>query len=138
MKGFTINELSIGQEATWTKTITEADVLLFGAVSGDVNPAHFNEEYAKNTFFKGRIAHGMISAGLISAVLGVHMPGPGTIDLSQTLNFLAPVRIGDTITATGKVVEMIPEKNRVKIETICTNQDGTVVTKGEAMVMPPK
>ena len=97
-----------------------------------------NEEYAKNTFFKGRIAHGMLSAGLISAVLGVHMPGPGTIYLSQTLNFLAPVRMGDTITATGKVVEMIPEKNRVKIETICTNQDGTVVTKGEAVVMPPK
>ena len=80
----------------------------------------------------------MLSAGLISAVLGVHMPGPGTIYLSQTLNFLAPVRMGDTITATGKVVEMIPEKNRVKIETICTNQDGTVVTKGEAVVMPPK
>lgn len=138
MKGFTIKDLSIGQEASFTKTISETDVYLFAGISGDINPAHLNEEYAKNTFFKGRIAHGMLSAGLISAVLGVHMPGPGTIYLSQTLNFLAPVRMGDTITATGKVVEMVPEKNRVKIETICTNQDGVVVTKGEALVMPPK
>ena len=108
MKGQTIKDLTIGQEASFTKTISETDVYLFAGITGDINPAHLNEEYAKNTFFKGRIAHGMLSAGLISAVLGVHMPGPGTIDLSQTLNFLAPVRMGDTITATGKVVEMIP------------------------------
>lgn len=138
MKGFTINELSIGQEASFTKTISESDVYLFAGVTGDINPAHLNEEYAKNTMFKGRIAHGMLSAGLISAVLGVHMPGPGTIYLNQTLSFVAPVHFGDTITATGKVVEMNVEKNRVKIETICTNQDGKVVTKGEALVMPPK
>ena len=138
MKGFTINELSIGQEASFTKTISESDVYLFAGVTGDINPAHLNEEYAKNTMFKGRIAHGMLSAGLISAVLGVHMPGPGAIYLNQTLSFVAPVHFGDTITATGKVVEMNVEKNRVKIETICTNQDGKVVTKGEALVMPPK
>ena len=135
---FTSKKHTAPKEASITKTIIETDVYLFAGISGDINPAHLNEEYAKNSFFKGRIAHGMLSAGLISAVLGVHMPGPGTIYLSQTLNFLAPVRMGDTITATGKVVEMVPEKNRVKIETICTNQDGVVVTKGEALVMPPK
>lgn len=137
MKGYTYDELSIGQEASFTKTISETDVYLFAGITGDINPAHLNEEYAKNTFFKGRIAHGMLSAGLISAVLGFHMPGPGTIYLSQTLNFVAPVRIGDTVTAKGTVVEKLP-KGRVKIETVCTNQDGIVVTKGEALVMPPK
>ena len=84
MKGYTYDELSIGQEASFTKTISETDVYLFAGITGDINPAHLNEEYAKNTFFKGRIAHGMLSAGLISAVLGFHMPGPGTIYLSQT------------------------------------------------------
>lgn len=137
MKGFTYDELTVGQEASFTKTISETDVYLFAGITGDINPAHLNEEYAKNTFFKGRIAHGMLSAGLISAVLGFHMPGAGTIYLSQTLNFLAPVRIGDTVTAKGVVVEKLP-KGRVKIETVCTNQDGVVVTKGEALVMPPK
>lgn len=138
MKGYTINELTVGQEATFTKTISETDVYLFAGISGDINPAHLNEEYAKNTFFKGRIAHGMLSAALISAVLGVHMPGPGTIYLSQELNFLAPVRIGDTITAKGKIIELNVEKNRAIVEMSCTNQDGKIVTKGNAVVMPPK
>jgi 3-hydroxybutyryl-CoA dehydratase len=138
MKGYTINELTVGQKASFTKTITECDVYLFAGVTGDINPAHLNEEYAKNTLFKGRIAHGMLSAGLISAVLGVHLPGPGTIYMKQDLKFKAPVRFGDTITAEATVKEIIADKGRVVITTICTNQEGTVVTEGEALVMPPK
>ena len=138
MKGYTINELTVGQKASFAKTITEADVYLFAGVTGDINPAHLNEEYAKNTLFKGRIAHGMLSAGLISAVLGVHLPGPGTIYMKQDLRFKAPVRFGDTITAEATVKEIIADKGRVVITTICTNQEGTVVTEGEALVMPPK
>jgi 3-hydroxybutyryl-CoA dehydratase len=138
MVGLKINELTVGQKATFTKTITETDVYMFAGVSGDINPAHLNEEYAKNTFFKGRIAHGMLSASLISAVIGVQLPGPGTIYSSQTLNFLAPVRFGDTITATAEISEIFLEKKRVTIKTTCTNQNGTVVVSGEALVLPPR
>jgi 3-hydroxybutyryl-CoA dehydratase len=138
MKGYTISELKVGQKASFTKTITEADVYLFAGVTGDINPAHINEEYAKNTLFKGRIAHGMLSAGLISAVLGVHLPGPGTIYMKQDLKFKAPVRFGDTITAEAVVKEIIADKGRVVLTTTCVNQEGTVVTEGEALVMPPK
>ncbi|MEL7647730.1 MAG: MaoC family dehydratase [Sedimentibacter sp.] len=138
MLGFKISELTIGQKASFTKTISETDVYLFAGISGDINPAHLNEDYAKNTFFKGRIAHGMLSASLISAVIGVQLPGPGTIYSSQTLNFLAPVHFGDTITATAEIDEIFPEKNRVSLKTYCINQDGTVVTKGEALVLPRK
>lgn len=138
MKGLKINELSVRQTASFSKTITETDVYLFAGVTGDINPAHLNEDYAKNTFFKGRIAHGMLSAGLISAVIGVQLPGPGAIYASQTLKFLAPVRFGDTITATVEIQEIYPEKNRVVLKTYCTNQNGTVVTSGEAVVLPTK
>ena len=106
--------------------------------SGDLNPAHTNQVASEKTMFKGRIAHGMLSAGFISTVLGMYMPGPGTIYMGQELKFTAPVRIGDTITATGTVIELNVEKNRCKIETVCTNQDGKVVTTGVATVMPPK
>ena len=99
----------IGRTASVSKTISETDVYLFAGITGDFNPAHVNEVYARDTKFNGRIAHGMISAGLISAVLGAHMPGPGTIYLSQTLIFLAPVRIGDTITATATITSIIAE-----------------------------
>jgi len=88
--------------------------------------------------FKGRIAHGMLSAGYISTVLGMHLPGPGTIYLSQELKFTAPVKFGDTITATVEVIEKLEEKNRLILETICTNQKGDIVVKGKAVVMPPK
>nr|WP_300092553.1 MaoC family dehydratase [Sedimentibacter sp.] len=138
MLGLKIDELTVGQKASFTKTISETDVYLFAGISGDINPAHLNENYAKETFFKGRIAHGMLSASLISAVIGVQLPGPGTIYSSQTLKFLAPVRFGDTITATAEVMEIFPEKNRVALKTYCTNQDGTVVTTGEALVLPHK
>ena len=111
---------------------------MFAGVSGDLNPAHTDEVAASKTMFKGRIAHGMLSAGFISAAIGMHLPGPGTIYVGQTLNFTAPVHIGDTVTATVTVKEVNVEKNRAILETVCTNQDGKVVIKGEAKVMPPK
>lgn len=138
IKGYTIDEVEVGQSASFTKTVTEADGYNYAGVSGDFNPAHINEEYAKNTFFKTRIAHGMISAGFISAVLGTKLPGPGTIYLGQDLKFLKPVRFGDTITATCTVEEIIKEKNRLTLRTVCTNQDGEVVIDGKALVLAPK
>lgn len=138
MKGRTIKEINIGDKSSYSRTVSEADVILFGGVSGDLNPAHFNEEYSKETMFKGRIAHGMLSASYISTVLGMNLPGPGTIYLSQDLKFTSPVKFGDTITATVEVTEKIEEKNRIVLETICVNQRGEVVVKGKAMVMPPR
>ncbi len=137
MKGKTIKEIKIGDKASIAKTITEGDVYLFAGITGDQNPAHINEEVAKNTIFKGRIAHGMLLAGLISAVLGMQLPGPGTIYMGQDLKFTAPVRFGDTITAQVEVIEIIKEKI-VKLETTCTNQEGAFVVEGTAIVMPPK
>ena len=138
MKGKTIKELSLGDKEFVQRTISESDVYLYGGITGDLNPAHINEEYAKDTFFKGRIAHGMLTAGLISAVLGMKLPGPGTIYLGQELKFTAPVRIGDTIKAEAEIVEIIEEKNRIKLKTTCTNQKGELVLDGMATVMPPK
>lgn len=134
----TMEEIKIGDSASVSKTVSEADVYLFAGITGDLNPAHTNEVAASKTMFKGRIAHGMLSAGFISAVLGMYLPGPGTIYLGQELKFTKPVRIGDTVTATCTVVERMEEKNIIKLETICTNQDGDVVIKGMATVMPPK
>ncbi len=134
----TIDKISLGESASVSKTITETDVYLFAGITGDLNPAHVNEAASANTMFKGRIAHGMLSAGLISAVLGMYLPGPGTIYLGQELKFTKPVRFGDTITATATVVEKLDEKNIIKLETVCTNQNGDVVIKGMATVMPPK
>lgn len=134
----TIQEMKIGDSASTAKTISEADVYLFAGITGDHNPAHINEEASKKTAFGGRIAHGILSAGLISAVLAMKLPGPGTIYLGQELKFTKPVRFGDTVTATATVSEIVAEKNIVKLETICTNQKGEVVIKGMATVMPPK
>ena len=119
------------------KTVTEADIVLFAGISTDVNPAHLDEEYSKTTMFGGRIAHGMLSAGFISAVLANQLPGPGTIYLSQTLKFKAPVRPGDTVRATVTVKEVLAAKNRVVLDTVCT-VGGNVVIEGECMMMPPK
>ena len=138
MKGITIGEMKIGDSASFTKTVTETDIYLYAGVSGDFNPAHINQVEAEKGMFGRRIAHGMLSAGFISTVLGTQLPGPGTIYMGQELRFTKPVYIGDTITATVTVAEMIPEKNRVKLETVCTNQNGDVVIKGIATVMPPK
>lgn len=129
-------DLSVGQSASFGKTITEADILLFSAVSGDTNPVHINAEIAANSVFKGRVAHGMISAGLISAVLGTRLPGEGTVYLGQTLKFRAPVHIGDTVTATVTIATLTPGKNRVTLSTVCTVA-GKTVLDGEALVMVP-
>ena len=133
----TIRELKIGDQASTAKTISESDVYLFAGITGDHNPAHVNEVYASQTRFGRRIAHGILSAGLISAVLAMKLPGPGTIYLGQELKFVRPVYFGDTITATCTVSELLPEKNIARLETVCTNQDGAAVIKGTATVMPP-
>ncbi|MFC1856830.1 MaoC family dehydratase [Thermodesulfobacteriota bacterium] len=138
MLGKTIDEIKVGDTAQFSKTIAESDVYLFAGITGDFNPAHMDEEYAKNTFFKTRIAHGILTVGFISNILGTKLPGPGTIYISQEVKFLAPVRIGDTITAKAEVVEIIAEKNRLRLRTFCTNQEGTIVLDGEAAVSPPK
>lgn len=138
MRGKTLGEIKIGDTAEFTKTISETDVYLFAGVTGDFNPAHVNESFAQKTFFKTRIAHGMLGAGLISAVVGMQLPGPGTIYIKQELEFLAPVRIGDTITAQVEVLEIIAEKKRVRLKTTCTTQDGTVALSGVAIVSPPR
>jgi 3-hydroxybutyryl-CoA dehydratase len=138
MIGKTIGELHVGDTAQFAKTVSESDVYLYAGITGDTNPAHIDEEYAKGTFFKTRIAHGMLSAGFISAVLANRLPGPGTVYVKQELRFLAPVHMGDTITARAEVSEIIPQKNRVKLRTYCVNQDGTTVLDGEALVSPPK
>lgn len=138
MKGLTMQEIKLGDSASVSKTITETDVYLFAGITGDLNPAHTNEVSSSQTMFKGRIAHGMLSAGLISAVLGMYLPGPGTIYLGQELKFTKPVHFGDTVTATATVVERIEEKNRLKLETVVKNQAGETVITGFATVMPPK
>ena len=138
MKGLTIKELNIGDKASFQKTISETDVYLYAGITGDLNPAHINQVEAEATMFQGRIAHGMLTAGLVSAVLGMQLPGPGSIYLGQELKFLAPVRMGDTIKAEVEVIEKIEEKNRIKLNTICTNQNGVEVLKGIATIMPPK
>ena len=134
----TIDVIALGDSASFTKTVTETDIILYAGVSGDFNPAHINAEEAKDSMFGQRIAHGMLSAGFISCVLGMHLPGPGTIYMGQELRFSKPVYIGDTVTATATVIERIVEKNRLKLETIVTNQRGEVVISGVATVMPPK
>jgi 3-hydroxybutyryl-CoA dehydratase len=131
-----IEDLKPGMSESFTKTVTERDVQLFGEVSGDMNPVHFDETYAKGTIFKGRIAHGVLSVSYISTVLGMKMPGPGTIFMSATTRFKAPVRIGETVTATCTVREVNAEKRRVIFDCVCKVGDMTVVD-GEAMVMAP-
>lgn len=137
MKGLTMAEIKIGDSATFTKTVSEVDVYGYAGITGDFNPAHINETYASGTMFKKRIAHGMLTAGFISTVFGTIFPGPGAIYVSQSLNFTAPVRIGDTITATCTAIEKVNEK-MMKFETVCTNQEGTIVIKGDAIIMPRK
>ena len=138
MKGKTIQDIKIGDSESYERTVTEADVVMFGGVSGDLNPAHFNEMYAKDTMFKGRIVHGMLTASYFSTILGTLLPGPGTIYLGQELKFTKPVRVQDTIKAVATVTEVIEEKNIIKLETIAYNQQGEVVIRGSATVMPPK
>lgn len=132
--GYDIEDLKPGMTASFAKTVTEADILMYAGVSCDINAVHLNEEYAKTTMFGGRIAHGMLTAGFISAVLANKLPGPGTIYLGQTLKFKAPVRIGDTVTATVTVREVVVEKKRVILDAQCT-VGGKVVLEGESTMM---
>jgi 3-hydroxybutyryl-CoA dehydratase len=134
----TAEQLTVGEKSSIAHVVTEADLAMFGGATGDVNPIHFDSTYAEKTFFKGRIAHGMLSAGFISAVIANRLPGISSIYVSQNLRFLGPVRIGDTVTAEVEVLEIDAAKNRVKLRTTCTNQAGAVVLDGEAVVMPPK
>jgi 3-hydroxybutyryl-CoA dehydratase len=135
-EGCFFEDLSVGQKASFGKTITEADIVLFAAVTGDTNPMHLNEEYAKTSIFGERIAHGMLAAGLITKVMGTQLPGPGTIYLSQSLRFRRPVRIGDTVTATVEIIGLVPEKHRVNLRTVCAVR-GEPVLEGEALVTVP-
>jgi 3-hydroxybutyryl-CoA dehydratase len=134
--GLHFEDLKLGQSASFAKTITEADILLFAGVSGDTNPVHIDAEAAARTPFKERIAHGMLSASLISTVLGTRLPGPGTIYLAQNLKFRAPVRIGATVTATAEITALDAEKKRATLKTTCT-VEGKPVIEGEAVVMVP-
>ena len=136
MIGRTIDQLGLGDRGEFTKTVSESDSYLYAGLTGDLNPAHINETYAKKTFFEARIAHGMLILGFISTVLGTQLPGPGTIHLRQEANFLAPVHIGDTITAQVELVEIMAEKKQARFKTICVNQEGTKVLDGEAVVSP--
>jgi 3-hydroxybutyryl-CoA dehydratase len=138
MIGKTMDQLKVGDFDRFSKTVTDADIYLFAGVTGDMNPAHIDESYAQGTFFKTRIAHGMLSAGFISTVIGTRLPGPGSVYLQQTLNFLAPVHIGDTITATAEVIEKIEAKKQVRLKTTCVNQEGVTVLNGEALVSTPR
>ncbi len=132
--GYYLEDLSVGMTATFTKKVTEADIRTFADVCGDHNPVHLDAEFAKTTIFKERIAHGMLSASFISTAIGVHLPGPGTIYLSQNLKFKAPVKINDTVTARVEVTEITADKRRVLLKTTASVGE-TVVIEGDAMVM---
>ena len=135
--GKTIEQLSVGDSASLSGSFSQGDIEAFARISGDDNPAHVDTEWAEASPFGGRVAHGVLTAGLISAVLGTQLPGPGSIYMSQTLKWLAPVRPGDALTAVVTVKEIIPEKKRVVLETI-VQKDGETVLTGEALVMPPR
>ena len=137
MKGKSIGELRAGQSADFSKTITREDILAYASVSGDCNPVHVDPAQAAGSIFGGVVAHGMLVAGLISAVIGTRLPGPGTVYLKQSLKFTRPVRPGDTVTARVEVVALDQARNRVTLATSCVNQDGETVIVGEAHVMPP-
>ncbi len=128
---------AVGDFAEMSKVITEEDIFLFAGITGDRNPVHISREYAAKSRFGERIAHGILVAGLVSAVIGTKLPGPGCIYVSQTLTFLRPVRIGDEITARAEVAEVVSEK-RLRLKTHCTNQRKEIVLDGEAIVVPPR
>lgn len=134
--GYRFEDLTVGMNAAVSRTVSEADILLFAGVSGGTNPVHLDEEFAASTMFGGRIAHGMLSAGLISAVFGTRLPGPGCIYLSQNLKFKAPVKVGDTVVARVTVKELKVEKRRAVFSTVCTVR-GAVVLDGEAELLVP-
>jgi len=133
-----LEELQVGQSAEFAKTVSSEDVVLFAEITGDFNPVHLDEAAAAKSRFGGRIAHGMLTAGMISATLAGKLPGPGSVYLSQTLRFTAPVRIGDTVTTRVEVTELNVPKRHVKLSTVCRNQKGDTVVEGEALVLLPR
>lgn len=133
----TIDKLYLGQKASISKTISESDVYLFAGITGDLNPIHVNEIYASKTFFKKRVVHGMLVASLISTTIARHLPGEGSIYIGQNVSFVKPVYFGDTIIATVEVIKIVTSKNRIHLKTVCTNQMGVIVIKGEAIISPP-
>lgn len=134
MKELAFADMNVGDSASLSKTVTESDVLNFAGLTMDFNPVHVNAEYAKESIFKERIAHGMLSAGFISAVLGTTLPGPNSIYLGQELKFTAPVKLGDTVTATATITEKKEDKRILKLKTVVTNQWGEVVVDGSAVI----
>ena len=132
--GYYLEDLSVGMTSIYAKTLTDADIVMFAGISGDTNPVHLDASFADQTAFKGRIAHGMLSASFISTVLGTRLPGPGCIYLSQSLKFRAPVKAGDTVTARVTVRDIDTERKRVVLDTVCSVGE-TVVIDGEAMLM---
>jgi len=136
-KAYQFEDLNVGMEASVEKAVTEQDIVSFADVTGDRNPVHLDAEYAAGTIFKERIAHGMLTASYLSAVFGMELPGPGAIYISQNLNFRRPVKIGDAITATVSITELLPEKNRVRFLCVCKNGAGKPVIEGEAVMMVP-
>ncbi len=136
LDGYVIEDLEIGMTAIYSKTITESDINLFCAISGDTNPLHLDHEYAATTMFGGPIAHGMLPASMISTVIGTKLPGPGCVYVSQTCRFKAPVRAGDTVRARATITDIAPERRRVMLKTVCTVGE-TVVVDGDAEVMVP-
>jgi 3-hydroxybutyryl-CoA dehydratase len=137
LHGHYLEDLKQGMSAVYTKTVTDADLVLFAGVSGDINPVHLDQEFAKTTMFQGRVAHGMLTASFISTVLGTKLPGPGCVYLSQNLKFKAPVRPGDTVKAKVTVKSVDMERGRVTVDTCCTVGDKTVI-EGEAVLMVPR
>ncbi len=136
--GKNYDQMEIGEKASFSKTISETDIYLFAAISGDFNPAHVNEAYAKGTNFKTRIAHGFVPESLCAPVVGMKLPGPGTVVIDHYTRYLRPTFIGDTITATAEVLEKIEEKKRVKLKLTWQNQNGDLVCEGWVLVIPPK
>lgn len=136
--GYSYDEIDVGMTDVFSKTVTEADIMGFAGVSGDTNPVHLNEEFAQGTMFKTRIAHGMLSAGFISAVFGTKLPGPGCIYIEQNLKFKAPVKIGDSVLARVTVLEKNDAKKMVKFETVCTVGDVKVITGNATMMVPAR
>jgi len=135
--GRTVDELSVGDRASVTKVVSETDIYLYVGMTGDLNPLYIDESYAAAHRFRGRVAPGALTTGLVIAVISTKLPGPGAILEREDLHFTAPVRPGDTITAFAEVVEVIPSRGRVRLRTVCKNQDGVVVLEGEMVVLPP-
>ena len=136
LHGYYFEDLREGMRDVYAKTITNADVMSFAGISGDTNPIHLNHEFASETMFEGRVAHGMLTASLISTVIGTKLPGPGCVYVGQNLRFKAPVKVGDTVTATCTVTKLIAEKHFIEMDTVCS-VGGEVVLDGQATILVP-